>query len=150
MVCIDLNHITKFCWLGSSSKPPGELKGGILPKNHQNSQRKCRYMLGKAEWHQRSHMPKQTNGIHVCNGLWLVTTYIVFHVAKYIMSDSLTYMLVWNFHDLLQVKLDLSCLQDIKDDMDFCCRLAKEESVVVLPGALLFSWIYTWLILLKL
>ena len=40
---------------------------------------------------------------------------------------------------LLQVKLDLSCLQGIKDDMDFCCRLAKEESVVVLPGVLLFS-----------
>ncbi|XP_066338241.1 nicotianamine aminotransferase 1-like [Miscanthus floridulus] len=34
----------------------------------------------------------------------------------------------------VMVKLDLSCLQDIKDDMDFCCRLAKEESVVVLPG----------------
>nr|CAB3491760.1 unnamed protein product [Digitaria exilis] len=34
----------------------------------------------------------------------------------------------------VQVKLDLSCLQDIKDDMDFCCRLAKEELVVVLPG----------------
>jgi tyrosine aminotransferase len=37
---------------------------------------------------------------------------------------------------LLQVKLDLSCLQDIKDDMDFCCQLAKEELVVVLPGAI--------------
>lgn len=34
----------------------------------------------------------------------------------------------------VMVKLDLSCLQDIKDDMDFCCRLAKEESVVLLPG----------------
>ncbi|TVU24786.1 hypothetical protein EJB05_27243 [Eragrostis curvula] len=34
----------------------------------------------------------------------------------------------------VMVKLDLSCLQDIKDDMDFCFRLAKEELVVVLPG----------------
>ncbi|OEL25529.1 Nicotianamine aminotransferase A [Dichanthelium oligosanthes] len=34
----------------------------------------------------------------------------------------------------VMVKLDLSCLQDITDDMDFCCRLAKEELVVVLPG----------------
>ncbi|XP_062183211.1 nicotianamine aminotransferase 1-like [Phragmites australis] len=34
----------------------------------------------------------------------------------------------------VMVKLDLSCMQDIKDDMDFCCRLAKEELVVVLPG----------------
>lgn len=36
---------------------------------------------------------------------------------------------------VLQVKLDLSCLDGICDDMDFCCRLAKEESVIVLPGA---------------
>ncbi|CAD6256735.1 unnamed protein product [Miscanthus lutarioriparius] len=34
----------------------------------------------------------------------------------------------------VQVKLDVSCLSDIKDDMDFCCRLVKEELVVVLPG----------------
>ncbi|KAL6654103.1 hypothetical protein ACP70R_007568 [Stipagrostis hirtigluma subsp. patula] len=34
----------------------------------------------------------------------------------------------------VMVKLDLSSLQDIEDDMDFCCRLAKEELVVVLPG----------------
>jgi len=39
------------------------------------------------------------------------------------------------------VKLDLSCLQGIKDDMDFCCRLAKEELVVLLPGILLLR---TW------
>uniref|UniRef100_A0A0E0MGA5 Aminotransferase class I/classII large domain-containing protein n=1 Tax=Oryza punctata TaxID=4537 RepID=A0A0E0MGA5_ORYPU len=34
----------------------------------------------------------------------------------------------------VMVKLDLSCLQGIKDDMDFCCQLAKEELVVLLPG----------------
>lgn len=33
-----------------------------------------------------------------------------------------------------QVKLNLSLLEDISDDMDFCVKLAKEESVVVLPG----------------
>lgn len=33
-----------------------------------------------------------------------------------------------------QVKLDLSLLQDINDDVDFCVKLAKEESVIVLPG----------------
>ncbi|XP_052136454.1 nicotianamine aminotransferase 1-like [Oryza glaberrima] len=34
----------------------------------------------------------------------------------------------------VMVKLDLSCLQGIKDDMDFCCQLAKEELVILLPG----------------
>ncbi|XP_058213046.1 nicotianamine aminotransferase 1-like [Rhododendron vialii] len=32
------------------------------------------------------------------------------------------------------VKLNLPLLEDISDDMDFCVKLAKEESVVVLPG----------------
>ncbi|PSS14472.1 Aminotransferase [Actinidia chinensis var. chinensis] len=32
------------------------------------------------------------------------------------------------------VKLNLSFLEDISDDMDFCIKLAKEESVIVLPG----------------
>ncbi|PSS05693.1 Tyrosine aminotransferase [Actinidia chinensis var. chinensis] len=34
----------------------------------------------------------------------------------------------------VMVKLNLSLLEDIKDDIDFCAKLAKEESVVVLPG----------------
>ncbi|XP_052177555.1 probable aminotransferase TAT2 [Diospyros lotus] len=33
------------------------------------------------------------------------------------------------------VKLDLSLLEDISDDLDFCVKLAKEESVIVLPGS---------------
>ncbi|XP_076923042.1 nicotianamine aminotransferase 1-like [Bidens hawaiensis] len=37
----------------------------------------------------------------------------------------------------LMVKLDLSQLQGIKDDMDFCSKLAKEESVILLPGFVL-------------
>ncbi|XP_057792499.1 tyrosine aminotransferase-like [Salvia miltiorrhiza] len=32
------------------------------------------------------------------------------------------------------VKLNLSLLEGIEDDMDFCCKLAKEESVILLPG----------------
>ncbi|CDP15859.1 unnamed protein product [Coffea canephora] len=32
------------------------------------------------------------------------------------------------------VKLDLSLLEDIQDDLDFCLKLSKEESVIVLPG----------------
>ncbi|GAB4849469.1 hypothetical protein Ancab_004263 [Ancistrocladus abbreviatus] len=34
----------------------------------------------------------------------------------------------------VMVKLNLSLLQDITDDIDFCFKLAKEESVVILPG----------------
>lgn len=33
-----------------------------------------------------------------------------------------------------QVKLNLSMLEGIKDDIDFCMKLAREESVIVLPG----------------
>ncbi|KVI04292.1 hypothetical protein Ccrd_017400 [Cynara cardunculus var. scolymus] len=32
------------------------------------------------------------------------------------------------------VKLDLSVFEDIEDDLDFCLKLAKEESVLILPG----------------
>lgn len=34
----------------------------------------------------------------------------------------------------VMVKLNLSKLDDISDDIDFCFRMAKEESVIVLPG----------------
>ncbi|XP_010260306.1 PREDICTED: probable aminotransferase TAT2 isoform X2 [Nelumbo nucifera] len=34
----------------------------------------------------------------------------------------------------IMVKLNISLLEDIKDDTDFCLKLAKEESVIVLPG----------------
>ncbi|KAK6157174.1 hypothetical protein DH2020_011422 [Rehmannia glutinosa] len=34
----------------------------------------------------------------------------------------------------VMVKLNLSLLEGIKDDLDFCCKLAKEEAVIVLPG----------------
>ncbi|XP_073026944.1 probable aminotransferase TAT2 [Primulina eburnea] len=32
------------------------------------------------------------------------------------------------------VKLNISLLNDIDDDLDFCFKLAKEESVIILPG----------------
>lgn len=37
----------------------------------------------------------------------------------------------------VMVKLDLSCLDGFVDDIDFCCTLAKEESVLVMPGTAL-------------
>ena len=33
-----------------------------------------------------------------------------------------------------QVQLDFSKLKGIIDDMDFCAKLVKEESVILLPG----------------
>jgi tyrosine aminotransferase len=37
----------------------------------------------------------------------------------------------------VMVKLNLSYLENISDDVDFCSKLAKEESVIVLPGSAL-------------
>ncbi|KAK8507405.1 hypothetical protein V6N12_072667 [Hibiscus sabdariffa] len=34
----------------------------------------------------------------------------------------------------VMIKLNVSGLEDIGDDIDFCFRLAKEESVIILPG----------------
>ncbi|KAM7276565.1 hypothetical protein ACFE04_018431 [Oxalis oulophora] len=34
----------------------------------------------------------------------------------------------------VMVKLNLSMLEDVSDDMDFCHELAKEESVIIFPG----------------
>ncbi|XP_050206565.1 tyrosine aminotransferase-like [Mercurialis annua] len=36
----------------------------------------------------------------------------------------------------IMAKLNLTALEDIKDDMDFCLKLAKEELVIVLPGVI--------------
>ncbi|CAI9112402.1 OLC1v1012850C1 [Oldenlandia corymbosa var. corymbosa] len=43
----------------------------------------------------------------------------------------------------LMVKLNLSVLVDIGDDMEFCLQLAKEESLIILPGIVvgLKNWI---------
>ncbi|KAK9734672.1 hypothetical protein RND81_04G156200 [Saponaria officinalis] len=34
----------------------------------------------------------------------------------------------------VMVKLNMSLLQDIEDDIDFCIKLAKEDKMVILPG----------------
>ncbi|XVF66788.1 hypothetical protein PTKIN_Ptkin10aG0066200 [Pterospermum kingtungense] len=34
----------------------------------------------------------------------------------------------------VMVKLNISMLEDINDDLEFCMKLAKEESVIILPG----------------
>ena len=48
--------------------------------------------------------------------------------SKYRVYDFLNYKIP------LQVKLNLSLLEDIENDMDFCMKLSKEESVIVFPG----------------
>ncbi|XP_072964943.1 nicotianamine aminotransferase 1-like [Typha angustifolia] len=37
----------------------------------------------------------------------------------------------------VMVKLNVACLEDIHDDIDFCSKLAKEESVILCPGSVL-------------
>ncbi|KAM3404635.1 hypothetical protein ACQJBY_007622 [Aegilops geniculata] len=37
----------------------------------------------------------------------------------------------------VMVKLNLHLLEEIHDDIDFCCKLAKEESVILCPGSVL-------------
>lgn len=39
------------------------------------------------------------------------------------------------------MKLNLSLLEDISDDIDFCFKLAREESVVILPGTEVQSYL---------
>ncbi|KAL5998865.1 zinc-finger protein [Asimina triloba] len=43
----------------------------------------------------------------------------------------------------VMVKLDVPKLEDISDDVDFCCKLAKEESEIILPGSVvgLKNWL---------
>ncbi|KAL6507439.1 hypothetical protein OROGR_023634 [Orobanche gracilis] len=37
----------------------------------------------------------------------------------------------------VMMKLNMSILEGIEDELDFCCKLAKEESVILLPGTAL-------------
>ncbi|KAJ4829288.1 hypothetical protein Tsubulata_000981, partial [Turnera subulata] len=43
----------------------------------------------------------------------------------------------------VMMKLNLSLLDDVSDDIDFCFKLAREESVIILPGTAvgLRNWI---------
>ena len=72
------------------------------------------------------YLPTKGRRIHVCFGKDR--------------NEQLSYDLILFFsekHDhklFLQVKLNLSLLEDIEDDMEFCLKLAKEESLVILPG----------------
>jgi tyrosine aminotransferase len=43
-------------------------------------------------------------------------------------------MHTFSFKLSFQVKLNLCLLEGIGDDLEFCLKLAKEESVIVLPG----------------
>lgn len=46
---------------------------------------------------------------------------------------------------MLQAKLDLSQLDGIIDDIDFCIKLAKEEKMIILPGEQLSQYIpFVW------
>lgn len=36
----------------------------------------------------------------------------------------------------------MSVFEDIEDDVDFCVKLAKEESVIILPGKMKIQVLY--------
>lgn len=72
-------------------------------------------------------MPIQTRGSHVCNGEQTRNSNSAFFLGTCKFAEIFSY-------NAMQVKLDLSLLEDILDDVDFCCKLAKEESVIILPG----------------
>ena len=40
---------------------------------------------------------------------------------------------------VVMVKLDLTCLDGIDDDVDFCTKVAREESVVICPGTYIIN-----------
>ncbi|RWR97505.1 putative aminotransferase TAT2 [Cinnamomum micranthum f. kanehirae] len=48
--------------------------------------------------------------------------------------DCLTFLTKPEASMFALVKINLPLLEDIKDDIDFCCKLAKEESMIILPG----------------
>jgi len=54
----------------------------------------------------------------------------------------LKYGLKYLISVLVQVKLNLSLLEDVSDDIDFCFKLAREESVILLPGKDIISLFY--------
>ena len=64
--------------------------------------------------------------IHVCNGKGRKKTWYILHfrILRWLLSIMVS----------LQVKLNLSVLEDIDNDVELCMNLSKEESVIVLTG----------------
>ncbi|KAM7523631.1 hypothetical protein LguiA_013533 [Lonicera macranthoides] len=76
---------------------------------------------------------------------WFVTTDLTgsFKNPKIVKRLENYFEIVGGPATFVQVKLNLSKLKDIRDDVDFCFKLAKEESVIILPGFVvgLKNWI---------
>lgn len=69
-------------------------------------------------------MSEWAGRFHVRNGMRIILIYAC--VETFIKNTSYRYV--------LQVKLNLSMLDGIQDDADFCMELAKQESMIILPG----------------
>lgn len=86
-------------------------------------------MLQSNKGHRLPNFFNQTRGVHVCTGEGIRTfafQWTGFNSSWYAM----------------QVKINLPLLEDIKDDIDFCCKLAKEESMIILPGEIILESIH--------
>lgn len=82
-------------------------------------------MLWRNSGNSFHNLPRESTRGHICYGN--------ISAGKYYLCFK-TWIYTFSHEIVLQVKLNVSLLEDIKDDMEFSVKLAKEESVLVLPG----------------
>ena len=111
---------------GSNSSYHEEHKWWILQQHCQAVEGDCRDMLWRNTRNQVYYLSVQTRGIIFYDGKVDRE-----HRTQFCISGRWKEM---NWNHVLQVKLDVSQLSDISDDEDFCSKLTKEESVILLPG----------------
>ena len=79
-------------------------------------------------------MPKKSSMKNVCNGKYLAAS-IQIHCKELKVSNSRkTYLYLMKFVLIYAGETNCFLLKDITDNVDFCFNLAKEESVILLPG----------------
>ena len=86
----------------------------------------CRHNSWENQGYPLHYLPAKARRIHVCNGKGRKKTWYILHfsILRWLLSITVS----------LYVKLNLSLLEDIDDDVEFYMKLSKEESVIVLTG----------------